>query len=92
MISNDQNHFIFTLSSFSNQTPIQYKGNGILHLHDDSETQNVFDIFQGFSIYSNHTIMIYSSFTDCYNYEAKQLLGKCNSKITITKLIAFECF
>ena len=91
MINNDSNHFIFSLSSPYLSIPTQFKGKGILHIHDDFEDHNVFDIFSGFSVYSNHTIMVYSSFASAYNTDNKNLIGKANSKVSISKVVAFEC-
>ncbi|EMS12945.1 hypothetical protein KM1_086340 [Entamoeba histolytica HM-3:IMSS] len=91
MISNDLNHFLFSLSSPYLIEPTKFIGNGILHLHDDSEDNNVVDIFSGYSIYSNNTVMVYSSFDSTYNSNSLNLVGKSNSKVIITKFIAFEC-
>ena len=69
----------------------QINGKRIINEIIFEKDHNVFDIFSGFSVYSNHTIMVYSSFASAYNTDNKNLIGKANSKVSISKVVAFEC-
>ncbi|ELP91080.1 hypothetical protein EIN_268260 [Entamoeba invadens IP1] len=91
MLRDDPKHFVFSLSSPFLETPTQFMGNGILHTHSSEDDSTVFDLFSGYSVYENNTVMVYSTFAQAYGSDPKNLLGKINSKTTINKLVAFTC-